>query len=51
MEPLVAVPLNDELQQARASIVRAEDEVLLSLTEKVNDLNFVICSCSFISPF
>lgn len=35
MEPLVAVPLNDELQQARASIVRAEDEILLRLTEKI----------------
>ncbi|CAM8989923.1 unnamed protein product [Rhodiola kirilowii] len=35
VEPLVAVPLNDELQQARASVVRAEDEVLLSLSEKI----------------
>uniref|UniRef100_A0A7N0ZUY8 DNA mismatch repair proteins mutS family domain-containing protein n=1 Tax=Kalanchoe fedtschenkoi TaxID=63787 RepID=A0A7N0ZUY8_KALFE len=35
VEPLVAVPLNDELQQARASVARAEDEVLLCLTKKI----------------
>ncbi|CAM8989932.1 unnamed protein product [Rhodiola kirilowii] len=48
VEPLVAVPLNDELQQARASVVRAEDEVLLSLSEKVSlsHLNFPMCSSS-----
>lgn len=44
IEPLAAVPLNDELQQARASIAKAEDEVLLMLTKKVS--NF--CSMKFL---
>ncbi|PIA34987.1 hypothetical protein AQUCO_03700324v1, partial [Aquilegia coerulea] len=35
MEPLSAVPLNDELQQARASVAMAEKDVLLRLTEKM----------------
>lgn len=35
IEPLSAVPLNDELQQARASVTKAEEDVLLALTEKV----------------
>lgn len=35
VEPISAVPLNDELQQARALVARAEDEVLSRLTEKV----------------
>ncbi|KAJ4832476.1 hypothetical protein Tsubulata_000017 [Turnera subulata] len=35
MEPLSAVPLNDELQQARGSVAKAETEVLLMLTEKI----------------
>lgn len=35
IEPLPAVPLNDELQQARASVAKAEADVLLMLTEKV----------------
>ncbi|XP_031382995.1 uncharacterized protein LOC116197109 [Punica granatum] len=35
IEPLAAVPLNDELQQARALVAKAEDEVLLMLTKKM----------------
>ncbi|KAI9157709.1 hypothetical protein LWI28_026711 [Acer negundo] len=35
VEPLSAVPLNDELQQARALVAKAEEEVLLTLTEKI----------------
>ncbi|KAK3228430.1 hypothetical protein Dsin_000311 [Dipteronia sinensis] len=35
VEPLSAVPLNDELQQARALVAKAEEEVLLILTEKI----------------
>ncbi|XP_038893991.1 endonuclease MutS2 isoform X4 [Benincasa hispida] len=35
LEPLSAVPLNDELQQARASVAKAEEDVLFMLTEKV----------------
>ena len=36
IEPLSAVPLNDELQQARASVAKAEADVLSMLTEKVS---------------
>ncbi|KAK1399379.1 DNA mismatch repair protein MutS, core [Heracleum sosnowskyi] len=35
MEPLSAVPLNDELQQAKESVLKAESEVLLRITEKI----------------
>ncbi|KAK4570953.1 hypothetical protein RGQ29_029706 [Quercus rubra] len=35
VEPLSAVPLNDELQQARASVAKAEADVLSMLTEKM----------------
>ncbi|XP_044497942.1 endonuclease MutS2 isoform X2 [Mangifera indica] len=35
VEPLSAVPLNDELQQARALAAKAEEDVLLTLTEKM----------------
>ncbi|KAJ7965199.1 DNA mismatch repair MUTS family protein [Quillaja saponaria] len=35
IEPLCAVPLNDELQRARALVVKAETDVLLMLTEKM----------------
>ncbi|XP_011653396.1 uncharacterized protein LOC101220812 isoform X2 [Cucumis sativus] len=35
IEPISAVPLNDELQQARASVAKAEEDVLFVLTEKV----------------
>lgn len=35
LEPLSAVPLNDELQQARVSVAKAEEDVLFMLTEKV----------------
>lgn len=39
-EPLSAVPLNDELQQAKASVALAEEEVLLKITKKMQeDLN------------
>ncbi|KAK1440512.1 hypothetical protein QVD17_06340 [Tagetes erecta] len=35
VEPLSAVPLNDELQQARASMAKAEADVLLEITHKM----------------
>ncbi|XP_048231073.1 endonuclease MutS2 isoform X3 [Ricinus communis] len=35
LEPLTAVPLNDELQRARESVAKAEADVLLMLTEKM----------------
>eukprot|EP00268_Persea_americana_P011972 TRINITY_DN15010_c0_g1_i7.p1 TRINITY_DN15010_c0_g1~~TRINITY_DN15010_c0_g1_i7.p1 ORF type:complete len:413 (-),score=91.63 TRINITY_DN15010_c0_g1_i7:157-1395(-) len=35
VEPISAVPLNDELQQARALVAKAEDGVLSRLTEKM----------------
>nr|KAJ0222057.1 hypothetical protein LSAT_V11C200052560 [Lactuca sativa] len=35
VEPLTAVPLNDELQQARASVAKAEADVLLGITQKM----------------
>ncbi|KAJ8760803.1 hypothetical protein K2173_021841 [Erythroxylum novogranatense] len=35
LEPLDAVPLNDELQRARASVAKAEADVLMMLTEKM----------------
>ncbi|KAH7853449.1 hypothetical protein Vadar_002550 [Vaccinium darrowii] len=35
MEPLSAVPLNDELQQAKAQVAKAEADVLLKITEKM----------------
>lgn len=46
MEPLSAVPLNDELQQARESVAKAEEEVLLKITKKVL-INFS-CYCTFL---
>lgn len=50
MEPFSAIPLNDELQQARLLVAKAEEEVLMKLTEKIekdlddihNSLNTVI---------
>ncbi|KAH1262879.1 Endonuclease MutS2 [Glycine max] len=35
IEPLSAVPLNDELQRARSLVVKAEADVLLALTKKM----------------
>ncbi|KAL3630745.1 hypothetical protein CASFOL_023729 [Castilleja foliolosa] len=35
VEPLSAVPLNDELQKARESVAKAEAEVLLMITKKI----------------
>ncbi|KAG9455373.1 hypothetical protein H6P81_008277 [Aristolochia fimbriata] len=35
MEPVSAVPLNDELQQARALVAKAEESVLSRLTDKI----------------
>lgn len=35
LEPIAAIPLNDELQQARALVVKAEEDVLSRLTDKV----------------
>ncbi|XP_047320146.1 endonuclease MutS2 [Impatiens glandulifera] len=37
VEPLSAVPLNDELQQAKASVALAEEEVLLKITMKMQE--------------
>ena len=39
MEPTVAVPLNDELQQARALVAKAEEDVLSKLSDKVRELD------------
>ncbi|GFZ16003.1 DNA mismatch repair protein MutS, type 2 [Actinidia rufa] len=36
IEPLSVVPLNDELQQAKALEAKAEADVLLKITEKIN---------------
>lgn len=41
VEPLSAVPLNDALQQAKASVSKAEADVLLKITQKVC---FNLCS-------
>ncbi|XP_019059458.1 PREDICTED: uncharacterized protein LOC104825164 isoform X2 [Tarenaya hassleriana] len=49
MEPIAAVPLNDELQRARASVAMAEADVLSRLTEKMQmDLDEIeaVLSCS-----
>ncbi|KAI6698500.1 hypothetical protein NL676_018619 [Syzygium grande] len=35
IEPLAAVPLNDELQRARGLVAKAEEDVLLMLTKKI----------------
>ncbi|KAM3402665.1 hypothetical protein ACQJBY_006485 [Aegilops geniculata] len=35
IEPIIAIPLNDELQGARALVVRAELEALSKLTDKI----------------
>lgn len=34
-EPIAAVSMNDDLQSARASVAKAEAEILSMLTEKV----------------
>ncbi|KAM7267410.1 hypothetical protein ACFE04_009576 [Oxalis oulophora] len=48
IEPLSAVPLNDELQNARALVAKAEQEVLFTLTQKIqmdlDDINLIL-SC------
>ncbi|MED6160234.1 hypothetical protein PIB30_049512 [Stylosanthes scabra] len=36
IEPLSAVPLNDELQRTRALVAKAESDVLLALTKKMH---------------
>ncbi len=36
VEPIVAVPLNDELQQARALVAKAELDALSKMTDKVS---------------
>ncbi|WOL06224.1 hypothetical protein Cni_G14956 [Canna indica] len=35
VEPVAAVPLNDELQQARALVIKAQEDVLSRLTDKM----------------
>jgi hypothetical protein len=51
IEPIVAVPLNDELQESRALVAKAELDVLSKLTHKVvKDGLFdfmIICSLMF----
>nr|XP_010318068.1 uncharacterized protein LOC101255670 isoform X1 [Solanum lycopersicum] len=37
LEPLSAVPLNDALQQAKASVSKAEVDVLLKITQKMQE--------------
>ncbi|XP_059304422.1 uncharacterized protein LOC132056304 isoform X2 [Lycium ferocissimum] len=37
VEPLSAVPLNDALQQAKASVSKAEADVLLKITQKMQE--------------
>ncbi|KAK1311639.1 hypothetical protein QJS10_CPA07g01019 [Acorus calamus] len=37
IEPVSAVPLNDELQQARALVAKAEQDVLSKLTDKMRE--------------
>nr|GEU66811.1 hypothetical protein [Tanacetum cinerariifolium] len=45
VEPLSAVSLNDELQQARATIAKAEADVMLEITHKMQiHLDVDICS-------
>lgn len=34
-EPIAAIPMNDDLQGARASVAKAEAEILSMLTDKV----------------
>lgn len=51
IEPIVAVPLNDELQESRALVAKAELDVLSKLTDKVVkdglfDLSFFVLLCS-----
>lgn len=48
LEPLSAVPLNDELQRARATVAKAEADVLLKITNKVFRFYFneVFAGCS-----
>jgi hypothetical protein len=46
MEPIAAVPLNDELQESRALVAKAELDVLSKLTDKVvedGQFDFVMC--------
>lgn len=51
MEPLSAVPLNDELQQARASAAKAEADVLLQITHKVINPLLFYSSLSYLLTF
>ncbi|KAL6508271.1 hypothetical protein OROHE_021813 [Orobanche hederae] len=48
VEPLSAIPLNDELQQARESVAKAEADVLLKIAKKIqmdyNDIEQVFNS-------
>ncbi|CAH9123382.1 unnamed protein product [Cuscuta epithymum] len=37
VEPLPAVALNDELQRARASVAKAENDILLKITKKMQE--------------
>ncbi|XP_074573675.1 uncharacterized protein LOC141830088 isoform X2 [Curcuma longa] len=46
LEPIAAIPLNDELQQARALVVKAEEDVLSRLTDKmleeIDDIQYLL---------
>lgn len=53
IEPIAAVSLNDELQESRALVAKAELDVLSKLTDKVvedGQLDFVIL-CYLMSAF
>lgn len=39
VEPIVAVPLNDELQEARALVAKTELDILSKLTDKVRKVD------------
>ncbi|MCI08522.1 DNA mismatch repair MUTS family protein, partial [Trifolium medium] len=47
IEPLSAVPLNDELQRARCLVAKAEADVLLTLTKKVTTYKQNLTNISF----
>ena len=53
IEPIAAVPLNDELQESRALVAKAELDVLSKLTDKVlkDGLFDFIIFCSLMFTF
>jgi hypothetical protein len=53
IEPIAAIPLNDELQESRALVAKAELDVLSKLTDKVvkDGLFDFITFCSLMFAF